>query len=152
MLDCWLWREFDGHDMVAPSGEGATLYETALDGFNGVGLEQPVDYINAHGTSTPVGDVKELGYSGCVGPVATYVITSTNSSGIHLAQQEFRKPSIHFDDAIILMEHLRISSHLISDWGYSCAKPEWITKPLISLFQTALASGAKLHWLWPEQD
>jgi len=46
----------DGHDMVAPSGEGAIRCMTqALSG-----IEQKVDYINAHGTSTPVGDMKEL--------------------------------------------------------------------------------------------
>ena len=50
----------DGYDMVAPSGEGAVrCMNLALDGFNGP-LDMPVDYINAHGTSTPVGDVKEL--------------------------------------------------------------------------------------------
>ena len=47
----------DGYDMVAPSGEGAKrCMEIAIDGLNG-----PIDYINAHGTSTPVGDAKELG-------------------------------------------------------------------------------------------
>lgn len=46
----------DGHDMVAPSGEGAkACMQNALKMANG-----PIDYINAHGTSTPVGDVKEL--------------------------------------------------------------------------------------------
>ena len=51
----------DGHDMVAPSGEGAVrCMELALAGFDGNGLDAPVDYINAHGTSTPVGDIKEL--------------------------------------------------------------------------------------------
>jgi len=51
----------DGHDMVAPSGEGAErCMELALAGFSGNGLDVPVDYINAHGTSTPVGDIKEL--------------------------------------------------------------------------------------------
>jgi 3-oxoacyl-[acyl-carrier-protein] synthase-1 len=46
----------DGHDMVAPSGEGAVrCMKQALQG-----IEQPVDYLNTHGTSTPVGDVKEL--------------------------------------------------------------------------------------------
>lgn len=46
----------DGYDMVAPSGEGAKrCMEIALSTVNG-----PIDYINAHGTSTPVGDVKEL--------------------------------------------------------------------------------------------
>jgi 3-oxoacyl-[acyl-carrier-protein] synthase-1 len=47
----------DGYDMVAPSGEGAKrCMEIAIASVNG-----PIDYINAHGTSTPVGDVKELG-------------------------------------------------------------------------------------------
>ncbi len=46
----------DGYDMVAPSGEGATrCMQLALQGVEG-----EVDYINTHGTSTPVGDVKEL--------------------------------------------------------------------------------------------
>jgi len=46
----------DGHDMVAPSGEGAArcmkLAKSTVD--------TPIDYINAHGTSTPVGDIAEL--------------------------------------------------------------------------------------------
>ncbi|NQZ07058.1 MAG: beta-ketoacyl-ACP synthase I [Algicola sp.] len=46
----------DGHDMVAPSGEGAIrCMHMAMDGVEG-----EVDYLNTHGTSTPVGDVKEL--------------------------------------------------------------------------------------------
>lgn len=46
----------DGHDMVAPSGEGAErCMRMALEG-----LKLPVDYINPHATSTPVGDVKEI--------------------------------------------------------------------------------------------
>lgn len=45
----------DGYDMVAPSGEGAVrCMKLALEGVG------QVDYINTHGTSTPVGDVKEL--------------------------------------------------------------------------------------------
>jgi len=47
----------DGHDMVAPSGEGAVrCMQQAL-----ATVKTPVDYINAHGTSTPVGDLAELG-------------------------------------------------------------------------------------------
>lgn len=46
----------DGFDMVQPSGEGAArCMRQALDGLN-----MPVGYINVHGTSTPVGDIKEL--------------------------------------------------------------------------------------------
>jgi 3-oxoacyl-[acyl-carrier-protein] synthase-1 len=46
----------DGVDMVQPSGEGAVrCMRMALNG-----IEEPVDYINTHGTSTPIGDTKEL--------------------------------------------------------------------------------------------
>lgn len=46
----------DGHDMVAPSGEGAVrCMQQAL-----ATVEGPIDYINAHGTSTPAGDIQEL--------------------------------------------------------------------------------------------
>ncbi len=46
----------DGYDMVAPSGEGAVrCMKLALEG-----VDSKIDYINTHGTSTPVGDVKEL--------------------------------------------------------------------------------------------
>jgi len=46
----------DGYDMVAPSGEGAErCMEIAISTVSG-----SIDYINAHGTSTPVGDMKEL--------------------------------------------------------------------------------------------
>lgn len=46
----------DGYDMVAPSGEGGQrAMELALSTMGG-----PVDYINAHGTSTPLGDIPEI--------------------------------------------------------------------------------------------
>src|SRR3954466_2876535 len=46
----------DGHDMVAPSGEGAVrCMRMALKG-----VKAPVDYINPHATSTPIGDLKEI--------------------------------------------------------------------------------------------
>ena len=47
----------DGYDMVAPSGEGAVrCMQLAMST-----VAAPIDYINAHGTSTPVGDLAELG-------------------------------------------------------------------------------------------
>jgi 3-oxoacyl-[acyl-carrier-protein] synthase-1 len=47
----------DGHDMVQPSGDGAArCMAQALQSVDG-----PIDYLNAHGTSTPVGDIAELG-------------------------------------------------------------------------------------------
>ncbi len=46
----------DGYDMVAPSGEGAArCMKIAMST-----VDSPIDYINAHGTSTPVGDLAEL--------------------------------------------------------------------------------------------
>jgi len=70
----------DGYDMVAPSGEGARrCMEIATKDLNG-----PIDYINAHGTSTPVGDSKELGAIKKVfGTTSTPLIGSTKSLSGH---------------------------------------------------------------------
>ncbi len=46
----------DGHDMVAPSGEGAVRCMQMAKST----VDTPIDYINTHGTSTPVGDTTEL--------------------------------------------------------------------------------------------
>ena len=46
----------DGYDMVAPSGEGAARCMQMAMKY----LDRPVDYLNTHGTSTPVGDIKEM--------------------------------------------------------------------------------------------
>ena len=84
----------DGYDMVSPSGEGAIrCMQQAL-----ATVEGPVDYINAHGTSTPAGDMQEL-----KAVHATYqdlnhipVIGSTKSlSGHSLERQVYKKPFIH---------------------------------------------------------
>jgi len=51
----------DGYDMVAPSGEGGErAMAMAMDMADGIGGSKPIDYINTHGTSTPVGDAMEL--------------------------------------------------------------------------------------------
>jgi 3-oxoacyl-[acyl-carrier-protein] synthase-1 len=69
----------DGYDMVAPSGEGATrCMQMALQGVEG-----PVDYINTHGTSTPVGDVKELEAIRAVFGGTDVAIASTKSLSGH---------------------------------------------------------------------
>jgi 3-oxoacyl-[acyl-carrier-protein] synthase-1 len=70
----------DGYDMVQPSGEGAVrCMQQAM-----ATVDSPVDYINAHGTSTPVGDIRELeavkeAFSGMDIPM----ITSTKSLSGH---------------------------------------------------------------------
>jgi 3-oxoacyl-[acyl-carrier-protein] synthase-1 len=72
----------DGHDMVAPSGEGAVrCMRQALSNVNG-----PIDYINAHGTATPVGDVTEISalrevFGGRIPPVNSTKSLSGHSLG-----------------------------------------------------------------------
>ena len=65
----------DGYDMVAPSGEGAVrCMRQAM-----ATISAPVDYINTHGTSTPVGDSKEMGAIREVFGEKMPYITSTKS-------------------------------------------------------------------------
>lgn len=69
----------DGQDMVAPSGEGAVrCMQLAMHG-----IEQPIDYLNAHGTSTPAGDVTELRAIAEVFGGNTPKISSTKSLSGH---------------------------------------------------------------------
>ena len=136
----------DGHDMVAPSGEGAQrCMELALAGFDGNGLVQPVDYINAHGTSTPVGDVKELEAVHAVFGPRGYlpVVTSTKSLTGHslgatgvqeaiytmlMMQNSFIGASINIDEPdeaigdipipLACMENKQISLALSNSFGF----------------------------------
>ncbi|MCO7198658.1 beta-ketoacyl-ACP synthase I [Pseudoalteromonas sp. OANN1] len=99
----------DGFDMVAPSGEGAVrCMKQAMQG-----LDAPIDYLNTHGTSTPVGDVKELGaiqeLFGDNSPAisATKAMTghALGAAGVHEAiysllmlDNDFIAPSINIDE------------------------------------------------------
>jgi 3-oxoacyl-[acyl-carrier-protein] synthase-1 len=66
----------DGHDMVAPSGEGAVrCMKLAMAGAG----NRKIDYLNPHGTSTPVGDEKEMGAVREVFGDAAPAISSTKS-------------------------------------------------------------------------
>ncbi len=99
----------DGYDMVAPSGEGAVrCMQQAMQGVEG-----EIDYLNTHGTSTPVGDVKELGaiqeLFGEKSPAisATKAMTghALGAAGVHEAiysilmmENNFVAPSINVDN------------------------------------------------------
>jgi len=99
----------DGYDMVAPSGEGAVrCMQQAMQGVEG-----KLDYLNTHGTSTPVGDVKELGaiqeLFGEDSPAisATKAMTghALGAAGVHEAiysilmmEHSFVAPSINIDN------------------------------------------------------
>jgi 3-oxoacyl-[acyl-carrier-protein] synthase-1 len=95
--------------MVAPSGEGAVrCMRQAMQG-----VDTPIDYLNTHGTSTPVGDVKELGAIQEVFGGNSPLISATKSltghalgaAGVHEAifsilmmENDFVAPSINVDE------------------------------------------------------
>jgi len=86
----------DGYDMVAPSGVGGeNCMKLAMEEANRRGGEKEVDYINTHGTSTPVGDVMELaaikrrfeeeGYKPNVGSTKSLSGHALGAAGVHEA-------------------------------------------------------------------
>ncbi|WP_025822150.1 beta-ketoacyl-ACP synthase I [Shewanella marina] len=99
----------DGYDMVAPSGEGAVrCMQMAL-----ADVDTPIDYVNTHGTSTPVGDLRELEALTEVFPDNMPAIASTKSltghalgaAGVHEAiycmlmmENNFIAPSINITE------------------------------------------------------
>ncbi len=88
----------DGADMVQPSGEGAVrCMRQAMEG-----LEGGVDYINAHGTSTPVGDLKELEAIQEVFPDGAPPVSSTKSLTGHALGAAGVCEAIY---ALLMMEH-----------------------------------------------
>lgn len=97
----------DGHDMVQPSGEGAVrCMKQALAGLN-----LPVGYVNAHGTSTPIGDVKELSALREVFGADVPPISSTKSLTGHSLGAAGAQESIY---SILMMENnfLAASAHI----------------------------------------
>lgn len=114
----------DGYDMVSPSGEGATrcMSET-MEAY-----KSDVDYINAHGTSTPVGDLAELGAIKKVFGGNAPIIGSTKSMTGHslgatgaqeaiysilMMQHDFIAPSINIETLVEEAEGLRISQSMM---------------------------------------
>ena len=114
----------DGYDMVSPSGEGATrCMNEALEIYGG-----DIDYINAHGTSTPVGDLAELGAIKNVFGNSAPLIGSTKSMTGHslgatgaqeaiysilMMQNDFVAPSINIDNLVEEAEGLKIAQTMI---------------------------------------
>jgi len=109
----------DGADMVSPSGEGAErCMKMAMETASG-----PIDYINTHGTSTPVGDVAELGAirntfgDNCPDISSTKSLSghSLGAAGVHEAiycmlmmENNFVAGSAHIDDLDEIAEGLPI--------------------------------------------
>ena len=113
----------DGYDMVSPSGEGAVrCMSEAIEAYG-----SDVDYINAHGTSTPVGDLAELGAIKEVFGDNAPIIGSTKSMTGHslgatgaqeaiysilMMQNSFIAPSINIDTLVEEAEGLKISQSM----------------------------------------
>ncbi len=88
----------DGYDMVQPSGEGAVrCMKMALEGVN-----SPIDYINTHGTSTPVGDMRELDAMTQALGEAAPVVTSTKSLSGHALGAAGVHEAIY---SLLMMQH-----------------------------------------------
>ena len=114
----------DGYDMVSPSGEGATrCMNEAMEAY-----KSDVDYINAHGTSTPVGDLAELGAIKKVFGGNAPIIGSTKSMTGHslgatgaqeaiysilMMQHDFIAPSINIETLVEEADGLRISQSMM---------------------------------------
>lgn len=90
----------DGYDMVAPSGEGAVrCMQLALQGID----PTEIDYINTHGTSTPVGDTKELEAIRAVfGANSKTAIASTKSLSGHALGAAGVNEAIY---TLLMMQH-----------------------------------------------
>ena len=128
----------DGYDMVAPSGEGASrCMQGAIDNS-----KIKVDYINTHGTSTPVGDVAEINAIKTLFNSETPMISSTKSmtghslgaTGAHEAiysimmiNENFIAPSINIEslcddaeglDIVTETRNISINNVLSNSFGF----------------------------------
>ncbi|MCT8470053.1 beta-ketoacyl-ACP synthase I [Chromohalobacter canadensis] len=93
----------DGYDMVAPSGEGAArCMRQAMANVDG-----PIDYINTHGTSTPVGDIAELKAVREVFGDTTPAMSSTKSLTGHSLGATGVQETIY---SLLMMEHSFIAA------------------------------------------
>jgi 3-oxoacyl-(acyl-carrier-protein) synthase len=116
----------DGYDMVAPSGLGGqACMKQAIAQANEIGGEKPVEYVNTHGTSTPVGDVMELsgintvfnekGYQPNVGSTKSLSGHALGAAGVHEAiyclimmQNNFMAESANIEDLVDEAEGMNI--------------------------------------------
>ena len=114
----------DGFDMVSPSGDGAARCMSEAMKIHG----SDIDYINAHGTSTPVGDLAELNAIKKVFGGSAPIIGSTKSMTGHslgatgaqeaiysilMMQHDFIAPSINIDNLVEEADGLKISQSMI---------------------------------------
>lgn len=121
----------DGHDMVAPSGEGGE--RAMLVALSTVPEDRKIGYINAHGTSTPVGDVGEVeAVRRVFGQGTTPLISSTKSMTGHaqgaagaleaifsllMLKHDFIAPSINVETLDPALDPSEIATSLVENAG-----------------------------------
>lgn len=116
----------DGYDMVAPSGVGGQrCMGLAIDEATRNGGDKPVEYVNTHGTSTPVGDVMELGaiktlfdekgYQPNVGSTKSLSGHALGAAGVHetiytilMMDNDFMAESANINDLVDEAEGMHI--------------------------------------------
>ncbi|EKT63836.1 beta-ketoacyl-ACP synthase I [Providencia burhodogranariea] len=125
----------DGADMVAPSGEGAVrCMQMAMQGIEG-----DIDYINTHGTSTPVGDTKELeaiqevfgGHSPAISATKAMSGHSLGAAGVHEAIY-----------SLLMLEHGFIAPSInVENLDPKAAGLNIITKPTEQALETVMSNS-----------
>jgi len=116
----------DGYDMVAPSGVGGQrCMKLAMNQADIIGGEKPVEYVNTHGTSTPVGDIMELqginsvftekGYQPFVGSTKSLSGHALGAAGVHEAiytilmmDNDFMAESVNIENLVDEAEGMNI--------------------------------------------
>jgi len=125
----------DGYDMVAPSGEGAVrCMEMAMKDVKG-----PIDYVNTHGTSTPVGDVKELGAIQQVFGGKSPAISATKAMTGHALGAAGVHEAIY---SLLMMEHNFIAPSInISNLDEAAAGLNIVTKATEAQLTTVMSNS-----------
>ncbi|MEG3112572.1 MULTISPECIES: beta-ketoacyl-ACP synthase I [Pantoea] len=125
----------DGADMVAPSGEGAVrCMKMAMQG-----VDTPIDYLNSHGTSTPVGDVKELGAIREVFGDNTPYISATKAMTGHSLGAAGVQEAIY---TLLMLEHGFIAPSINIDSLDAAAEGmNIVTKPTEKALKTVMSNS-----------
>ena len=125
----------DGADMVAPSGEGAVrCMQMAMHG-----VDTPIDYLNSHGTSTPVGDVKELGAIREVFGDHSPAISATKAMTGHSLGAAGVQEAIY---SLLMLEHGFIAPSInIEELDEQAAGLNIVTKPTEQELTTVMSNS-----------
>ncbi len=125
----------DGADMVAPSGEGAVrCMKMAMHG-----VDTPIDYLNSHGTSTPVGDVKELAAIREVFGDKSPAISATKAMTGHSLGAAGVQEAIY---SLLMLEHGFIAPSInIEELDEQAAGLNIVTKPTEQALTTVMSNS-----------